>query len=366
MNGFYPAPGLSSADNRATNHGSTAMKLRNILVAVTVTLAAIALATPAQALLKCKAKPNRKTAAIAYSYVNTAGGTVVYSYSDLDPAAPAPGAAVDEEWQSFANQDTCQAGGKGRNCVVSNDAALAAIAPTNCKIYMADLTSGDKCELYIKGCQVAQRPLPTTGYYAIKNNYGTPALWDAATGCAFHASPDNQPRTYAEAVEYLKQLNGDTAVPADNNNDGEIDQDWVPEPSLTDSGNLQLPTATQLYKLAQACAAAWVSEDDPLTGVTSGGYADSSGTCASLWPDPSAGEDNCVWTRTTIPATELAGVLAISQGPGGPVMVGIDLGDAGVDDLEGACRSTEVEICGDPGVIPPCWGCEMADGPYIR
>ena len=328
MNGFYPAPGLSSADNRATNHGSTAMKLRNILVAVTVTLAAIALATPAQAQMKCKAKQNRKTAVIAYSFVNTAGGTVVYSYSDLDPAAPAPGAGVDE-WRSFANQDTCQAGTRGKNCVVSNDAAEAAIAPTNCKIYMADLTSGAKCELYIKGCQVAQRPLPTTGYYALKNNYDTPALWDADTGIAWHASPDNQPRTYAEAVEYLEQLNGDTAVPADADGDGEIDQDWVPEPSLTDSGNLQLPTATQLYKLAQACAAAWVASVDPLTGVTSGGYVDSSGTCASLWPDPPAAAEHCVWTRTEVPATELAGVLAISQGPGGPVMVNVSGGSGG-------------------------------------
>ena len=74
------------------------MKLKNIFVAITVTLLAIAIAAPADAQLKCKAKQDKKTGAIGYSFVNKAGGTVVYSYSDLDPS---PGRPHYTNWGSF-------------------------------------------------------------------------------------------------------------------------------------------------------------------------------------------------------------------------------------------------------------------------
>ena len=274
------------------------MKLRNIFVAVTVTLMAIAIAAPADAQIKCKAKQDKKTGAIEYSFVNKAGGTVVYSYSDLDPS---PGRPHIRNWGSFANESACQAGGKGRNCVVSNDPAEAAIAPAGCKIYMADLASGDKCELYIKGCQVAERPLPTTGYYAIENNSGTKAAWDAETGIAWHVSPDNQPRSLDDHKTYL----------ADVLNGGKSDgTDFA---CLTDGCNLELPTLAQLAKLATDCASV-AEQSGEIWGYT-GAQAD---LCTALWPDPGAGT-NCVFS-STVPLPDLgrSSGICLNEGQGQP------------------------------------------------
>jgi len=262
---------------------STNMQLRNIFVTITATLVAIAIAAPAGAQIKCKAKQDKKTGAIAYSFVNKAGGTVLYSLGDYDFNDVTL-------WHSFANEDTCQAGGKGRNCVVSNDAAEAVIAPPSCKIYMADLTSGDKCELYIKGCQVAQRPLPVMGYYATENNSSTAAVWDAETGIGWHISSDNQPRSLDDHKTYL----------ADVINGGKSDgTDFA---CLTDGCNLELPKLSQLEKLGTDCAA--VAERSGVIWGYTGAQAD---ICTALWPDPSQGEPtNCAWS-STVDASDPAG-----------------------------------------------------------
>ncbi len=260
------------------------MKLKNIFVAVTVTLMAIAIAAPADAQIKCKAKQDKKTGAIGYSFVNKAGGTVVYSYSDLDPS---PGRPHYTNWGSFANENTCQAGGKGRNCLVSNDAAEAAIAPSSCKIYMADLTSGDKCELYIKGCQVALRPPPTTGYYSVADTNDAPTfLWDADTGIAWYISPDNQARSLDDHKTYLADvLNGGKS--------GGVDY-----ACQTDGCDLELPTLAQLKKLGADCASVAELSVSIVNAIWiyTGAQAD---LCAALWPDPTLGEPtNCAWSST--------------------------------------------------------------------
>jgi len=277
------------------------MKLRNIFVAVTVTLVAIAIAAPAGAQIKCKAKQNKKTGEIGYSFVNKAGGTVVYSYSDLDPS---PGRPHYTGWGSFANENTCQAGGKGRNCLVSNDPAEAAIAPSSCKIYMADLTSGDKCELYVKGCQPAVRPLPTSGYYCIENNHETTAVWDAATGRSWHISSDHQPRSLDDHHEHLQHLNGTHVDPADT--------DHTP---LVPGGDLELPTLHQLKHLAQDCADLF----DEIGGVAGTPNEDQEclhTLCLEVWPAPTDPE-NCAWSRTydaTQPSTHAHAVCLVDTG----------------------------------------------------
>jgi len=256
------------------------MKLKDIFVAVTVTLMAIAIAAPADAQIKCKSKQDKKTGEIGYSFVNKAGGTVFFSFGDYDVV---PG----DFWGSFANENTCQAGGKGRNCVVSNDPAEAAIAPAGCKIYMADLASGDKCELYIKGCQPAQRPLPTTGWYSNLNDPPT-FLWDAETGISWYISPDNQARSLDDHKTYL----------ADVLNGGKSDgTDFACQ---TDGCDLELPTLAQLKKLGADCAGIASLVIDPMGDniwTYSGGmHLD---LCTALWPDPDLAEPgNCAWTST--------------------------------------------------------------------
>jgi hypothetical protein len=276
------------------------MKLKNIFVAVTVTLVAIAMAAPAGAQIKCKAKQDKKTGEIGYSFVNKAGGTVVYSYSDLDPSLGTPHYI---NWGSFANENTCQSGGKGRNCVVSNDAAEAAIAPSTCKIYMADLTSGDKCELYIKGCQVAQRPPPTTGWFGFDlgpvGSSNSPAAWDAETGISWYISPDNQARSLDNHKTYLSEvLNGGTS--------GGVDY-----ACQTDGCDLGLPTLAQLEKLAADCAGIATLVIDPMGDniwTYTGAQAD---VCAALWPDPSLGQPaNCAWS-STVDASDPAQAYAV-------------------------------------------------------
>jgi len=257
------------------------MQLRRIFVAVTVTLVAIVIAVPAGAQLKCKAKQNKKTGAIAYSFVNKAGGTVVYALGDYDFNDVTL-------WHSFANEDTCQAGGKGRNCVVSN--AAAAIAPSSCKIYMGDAASGDTCELYIKGCQPAQRPLPTTGWYELFGYHddpagspNPPAAWDAETGIAWYVSPDNQPRSLDDHKTYLADvLNGGKS-------------DGVDYACQTAGCDLELPTLAQLEKLGQDCASVAVDVQG-LPWAYPGPQED---LCTALWPDPSLGQPaNCAWSST--------------------------------------------------------------------
>ncbi len=270
------------------------MKLRNIFVAITVTLVAIAIAAPAGAQIKCKAKQNKKTGAIAYSFISKAGGTVVYSYS---LASAGDDTAL---FGNFANEYTCQAGGKGRNCVVSNDAAEAAIAPSNCKIYMADLASGDTCELYISGCQPAQRPLPTTGYYSISGNAGmengSVFSWDAETGIAWFLewnAGNGGEITHLEA----RSLDDHKTYLSDVLNGGR--SDGVDYACLTAGCDLKLPTLAQLEKLGADCAGIATLVIDPMGDniwTYTGTQAD---LCTALWPDPSLGAPtNCAWSST--------------------------------------------------------------------
>ncbi|NQY90297.1 MAG: hypothetical protein HRT46_01410 [Deltaproteobacteria bacterium] len=149
---------------------------------------------------------------------------------------------------------------------------------------MADLTSGDKCELYIKGCQVAQRPPPTTGYYSFGHDEGSHRVWDAETGIAWHDSPDSQLRSLADHKTYLSDvLNGGKS-------------DGVDFACLTDGCNLQLPTLHQLEKLAQDClSVAVLGQANGLWSYT----GELASHCASVWPDPSLGQPgNCTWSRT--------------------------------------------------------------------
>jgi hypothetical protein len=178
--------------------------------------------------------------------------------------------------------------------VVSNDPAKAAVAPSSCKIYMGDVASGETCELYIKGCQVARRPLPTTGWYELVGYHddpagitNPPAAWDAETGIAWYISPDNQPRSLEDHETYLADvLNGGTS-------------DGVDYACLTAGCDLELPTLAQLEKLGTDCAGIATLVIDPMGDniwTYTGAQAD---LCAALWPDPSLGQPaNCAWSST--------------------------------------------------------------------
>jgi hypothetical protein len=156
---------------------------------------------------------------------------------------------------------------------------------------MADLTSGDKCELYIKGCQVAQRPPPTTGWLGFQvgpvSSSNSPAAWDAETGIAWYVSPDNQARSLDDHETYLSDvLNGGKS-------------DGVDYACHTDGCDLELPTLDQLEKLATDCAGIATLVIDPMGDniwTYTGAQAD---LCTALWPDPSRGEPtNCAWSST--------------------------------------------------------------------
>jgi len=119
------------------------------------------------------------------------------------------------------------------------------------------------------------------GLVPILNNYGTPAVWDCDRGWVWYISPDNQARTFDDALEHLDVLNGIY-----------IEQEFEFAP-LTDAGDLQLPTLYQLRQLAEHCVAAMRRDETALfqTNVTEG-------FCAQLWPDLSD-PDNCAWSRSS-------------------------------------------------------------------
>jgi hypothetical protein len=326
------------------------MQLRGIFVTITTTLAAIAIAAPAGAQLKCKAKQNKKTGVIEYSFVNKAGGTVVFSYSDLESNLRRPHYTT---WVSFANESICQANGRGKRCVVSNDAAEAAVAPAGCKIYMADLASGDKCELYISGCQPALRPPPTTGYHIpscpeLECEVSDAGLvWDAETGIAWFKN--QVPNVDNQAA---RTLDGHKIYLADVVNGGKSDgTDFA---CLTDGCNLELPTLAQLQKLGDDCAA--VAVQDAGTGDWT--YATSSSgpgpeLCSALWPDPTLGEPaNCAWSSTVDvaqPNTHAYGICLQPSGAGisRATMVEYILIVAMTVDLPAAVRAVGYWIVGD-------------------
>ena len=55
---------------------------------------------------------------------------------------------------------------------------------------------------------------PADGYHAVKNNYDTKATFDVATSLEWHVSYDNQPRTRADHIAHLNELNGEVASSA--------------------------------------------------------------------------------------------------------------------------------------------------------
>ena len=252
------------------------------LSAVIASLLAVALASPAGAVEKCKAKVDKKTGAIGYYFKYGGEGSVGFAYSNLGPPSTH---TEDQEVFPFANEEACQQKGSGKACQVSSIPDVAAIAPTNCKAYLYDESDDTVCEVRVPRCQPALRPLPTSGYYCIENNHETTAVWDAATGHAWHISSDHQPRSLDDHHEHLLHLNGDHVDPADT--------EHTP---LVHPGDLELPTLHQLKLLAGDCAALF----NALGGV--GGTPSSEQEClhtlcTELWPDP-ASTDNCAWSAT--------------------------------------------------------------------
>jgi hypothetical protein len=261
------------------------MKLRNIFVAVTVTLVAIAMAAPAGAQLKCsKAKQNKKTRAIEYSFTG-GGGNVQWSIDDLglpsthnEPNLPL----------NFANVDSCQAAGRGRRCVTSTDEDLAATAPSSCKIYLYDAHTDSRCELYISGCQRGVRPLPVNGLHAVDNNYGTVACWDPKTNAEWHTVFDQSslygasPVTLADANLHQSIVNGETLDSAD-------------KLSLHNNGAfMKLPNLPQLKRLIEhggGCDALFRGcvPTDPCT----------LNLFATMWPV----DGSCLWSSSTEPSS---------------------------------------------------------------
>ena len=246
------------------------------LSAVIVSLLAVSLAMPAGAVEKCKAKVDKKTGAIGYDFKYGGEGSVGVSY--LNHGLPSTH-TEDQEVFPFANEESCQQRGRGKACQVSSIPDVAAIAPTNCKAYLYDESDDTVCEVRVPGCQPALRPLPTSGYFCIENNHETTAVWDAATGHAWHISSDHQPRSLDDHHAHLLHLNGDHVDPEDT--------DHTP---LVDGADLELPTLHPLKQLAGDCAALF-DEVGGVGGTPSSAQECLHTLCTELWPDP-ASPDN--------------------------------------------------------------------------
>ncbi len=256
-------------------------------------------ATSGQAITKCKAKVNKKTGVISYSFKYTTG-PVLFSYTDY--GLPSTHTGNEALFDFDGNSGSCQTNGKGKACRVSDNPDLAAIAPVGCKTYLYDAADDTTCETRVPYCQVATRPLRTSGYYAIENNHETTAVFDAANWVAWHISSDHQPRSLDDHHEHLKHLNGEHVDPADT--------EHTP---LVDSGDLQPPTLHQLKKLAQDCADLFTDIGGP-DGDPSDSQRPLHSLCTELWPDPTA-PDNCVWSATrdaTQPETHAHSVCVTS------------------------------------------------------
>ena len=271
---------------------------------VIASLFALSLAVPAGAIEKCKAKVDRKTGAIRYSFKYSSEGPVQFAYASYGLPSTH---AEDEDLYGFANEDSCQRSGKGKGCRVSTVPDLAAIAPANCKAYLYDTADDTFCEARVPGCQPAMRPLPTSGYYAIKNNHETTAVWDAATGMAWHISSDHQPRPLDGHHEHLKHLNGTHVDPTD-----------TAHTPLVHGGNLQLPTLHQLKVLAQDCADL-LDEIGGIAGTPTSAQQALHTLCTELWRlDGQSGVSDCVWSATrdaTQPTTHAYVVCLTGSSP---------------------------------------------------
>jgi hypothetical protein len=258
-------------------------------------------ATSGQAITKCKAKVDRKTGVISYTFKYTSAGPVQFAYENYGP----PSTHTDQTLYSFSNEDSCQTNGKGKACRVSADPDLAAIAPNKCKTYLYDTADDTTCETRVPYCQVATRPPPNTGYHCIENNHETTAAWDAATGHAWHISSDHQPRSLEDHHEHLKHLNG-THV------DLVGDPDHTP---LVHSADLELPTLHQLKHLAQDCADLF-HDIGGVAGTPNEDQECLHTLCGELWPDPTDPE-NCAWSRTadaTQPSTHAHAICLVDTG----------------------------------------------------
>jgi hypothetical protein len=236
----------------------------------------IAVAVPAQAQLRCKAKQNKKTGDIVYSFTSRGGGAVQWSYVDL--GIPSSHNEPDLPYD-FANSDTCQAGGRGRNCVVSVDPDRVKTAPSTCTIFMYDALANTTCELYVPGCQRAERPAPASGVYPVRNEHGTVACWDARNDIEWHISPAHVPRSLDGQEAHLRELNGEA-----------IDEQSI---CVTPTGanctllgkarKVRIPTLPALSLLAQECV-------EPQQGNSPCRNA----LCASLWNTTG----DCVWSSS--------------------------------------------------------------------
>jgi hypothetical protein len=254
---------------------------RTTLLVLIVSLFALSVAAPADAVEKCRAKMNKRTGEISYSFKYITG-PVQFAYADYG----LPSTHTDEDLYSFSNEDSCQTSGKGKSCVVSDNADAAASAPPGCKTYLYDAADDTTCVTRVPYCQSAKRLLPTKGYYAVKNNQQTTAVWDAATGIQWNISPDHQERSLDEHYTHLADLNGTHVDPADT--------DHVP---LVDSGELKLPTLHQVKRLAQDCVDLF-NEIGGIAGTPSSSQLALHTLCTEAWLDPISGVPGYTWLRT--------------------------------------------------------------------
>ncbi len=283
------------------------MKLKNIFVAVIVTLVAIAMAAPAGAQLKCKAKQNKKTGSIEYSFTR-GGDNVQWSINDLglpsthnEPNLPL----------NFANADSCQADGRGRRCVTSTNEDLAGTAPSSCKIYLYDAQTDSRCELYITGCQRGVRPLPVSGLHAVDNNYGTVACWDPITNAEWHTVFDQDslygasPVSLAAADLHQSIINGQTLDSADTL-------------SLHNNGAfMELPSLHQLKRLMEhggGCDGLFRGciPTDPCA----------MNLLAKLWPV----DGSCLWSSSTEPNSGNSWIVTRVDDPAGGPSYDLEIG----------------------------------------
>ena len=103
----------------------------------------------------CRAKKDKRLGLVAYSF-NGAEGPVTWSFENLGPP---DGHSQANQPLEFSNATACgKKGGKGRNCVISNDVAQAGLTSSNCKTYLYDAVGNSSCEVLVPGCNAAQRP----------------------------------------------------------------------------------------------------------------------------------------------------------------------------------------------------------------
>lgn len=285
------------------------------LTIVVFTLVLIGIAFPAEAALRCKARVDKRTGVIGYYFSSSTQGNVQWSYNNLGP--PREHDESDSP-HDFANSERCQASGKGKACVISDDPDLAGTLPSNCKIYLYSGADDSVCEVFIKDCQRAVRPHPADGFHAIENNLGSTACFDARHDREWHLSDQSDARGLVQTKAQLEVLNG--VVLSDGN-----------ARSLHASGDLELPKLPELRELASACQGSVGIEDcfDPM-----GDHCDPclASLCTEAWP----AQDSCVWSASTDPASGQPWAITRQGGGADGSLIGFDIGPVGA---ASDCRS---------------------------